>query len=113
MMVELDRMYRAYNGGLPLPNPGRVAKRLSQFLKQNPNWPLDRLRRAVWFRFATVEANPAEDPALWVMRLPNYAAGPLGRFGVVLQHRAGEVAGYWMSHPHEPKRADGKSWEEV
>ena len=25
LMVELDRMYRAHNDGLALPNPGRVA----------------------------------------------------------------------------------------
>ncbi len=112
-MVELDRMYRAYNDGLPLPNPGRVAKRLAEFLKANPQWPLERLRCAVWFRFATMEANPAEDPALWIMRLPNYAAGPLGKFGVVLQHRAREIAEYWISHPREPRREDGKSWEAV
>jgi len=113
LMVELDRMYRAHNDGLPLPNPGRVAKRLAQFLKANPSWPAEWLREAVWFRFASKGVNTAEDPFLWINRLPNYVKAPLDKWGKPMLDMADIEAEYWKSHPFEPKREDGKSWEEL
>lgn len=113
LMIELDRMYRAYNDSLPLPNPGRVAKRLSQFLKANPSWPVEWLREAIWWRFASKDVNTAEDPALWIMKLPSYVKGPLDKWGKLIPGLADSTAEYWEQHPDLPKRADGKSWEEL
>src|SRR5690348_3049384 len=113
LMVELDRMYRAYNDGLPLPNAGKIAKRLSLFLKANPNWPVETLRRAIWNRYYSVGVNRAEDPALWVGRLVNYAIEPLDKWGHPIWGKGDEVAEYWLENPEEPERADGKSWEEL
>lgn len=111
LMVELDRMYRAYNDGLPLPNPGRVAKRLSNFLKANPSWPLERLRRAVWNRYYSIGVNRAEDPALWLGKLANYAADPLNKWGSPIRGKSDEVAEYWEQNPLVPEREDGKAWD--
>lgn len=113
LMVELDRMYRAYNDSLPLPNPGRVAKRLSQFLKANPSWPLERLRRAVWNRYYSVGINRAEEPALWLGKLANYAVDPLNKWGSPVRGKGDEVAAFWLENPEHPARPDGKSWEEL
>ncbi len=111
LMVELDRMYRAHNDGLPLPNPGRVAKRLGQFLKANPNWPVEWLREAVWFRFASSGVNTAEDPFLWINKLPNYVKSPLDKWGKPMAALAETTAAYWEGHPFEPEREDGRAWD--
>jgi len=53
---------------------------LSQLLKENPSWDLQQLSLCVVHRFQS-KANHSELPASWVSRLPEYASGPIDRYG--------------------------------
>jgi hypothetical protein len=113
LLCEIDKQYRASNGGLPIPSPGRAAKALLEFLGENPKWPLDTLMACVRNRFASRGLNLALPPHAWVKTLPQYAAGPLDDWGKPLQkaesrkQKAADaeemIADYWAAK----RRASG------
>jgi hypothetical protein len=72
--------YTAANG-LTVPWDGHTARTLATFLEANKTWSAQALTDCVRNRFASENINPAEDPIRWIRRLPNYARGPLDRFG--------------------------------
>lgn len=88
-------LYRRENGLEP-PWTGHHGKALKRLLDANRTWPVDVWLRCVRNRFASEGINPAADPIGWIKRLPDYARGPLDRFGK-LQRRSTEeaVAEYW------------------
>ena len=80
--AEIAACYAESNNGLAVPWDGHTGRVLAQFLAAlNPSWSAELLAKCVRNRFASEEINPAEDPIRWIRRLPNYARGPLNRFG--------------------------------
>ena len=73
--------YAVANNGLVVPWTGRTGAVLAEFLAANKSWPVDVLVRCVENRFRSDEINPAEDPIRWIRKLPNYAHGPLDKWG--------------------------------
>jgi hypothetical protein len=83
-------------GGLTVPWTGHTGWALAQFLARNKTWSADILVRCVHNRFASEGINPAEDPIRWISKLPNYALGPLNKFGKPKKLSQEEViARYW------------------
>jgi hypothetical protein len=104
--AAIAESYASANDGLAVPWSGHTARVLADFLATNKTWPGDRLCQCVRNRFASDGINPAEDPIRWIRRLPNYARGPLDRFGRPKQASKTQeelLAEYW-----ESKRVKGK-----
>lgn len=85
LLCQIDARYKAANGGLPMPSPGRVAKALLEFLSENPKWTLETLTGCVRNRFESRGLNLAAPPHSWIKTLPQYAAGPLDEWGKPLK----------------------------
>jgi len=93
LLCEIDRLYRAANGELPMPLPGRAAKALKDFLDENPKWPLNILIACCRNRFASRGVNLALPPHAWICTLPQYARGPLDEWGKPLEDRRRKAEG--------------------
>jgi hypothetical protein len=88
--------YALANNGLVVPWTGHTGAVLGDFLAANKSWSADVLVRCVKNRFASDEINPAEDPLRWIRKLPNYARGPLNRWGGLRKLSPEEVSEeYW------------------
>jgi HrpA-like RNA helicase len=95
--AAIAECYTAANG-LTVPWTGHTARVLATFLNANKTWRAEILVACVRNRFASEAINPAEDPIRWIRRLPNYARGPLDRFGKPKRLSAEEaIAAYWAS----------------
>ena len=88
IMAELEWFYRAANGQLPMPSPGRTAKMLKQFLSENPAWPLEACLVAIRNKFFSRGINNAAPPYLWIRDLAKWSANPLNQWGQPLQEDA-------------------------
>jgi hypothetical protein len=95
LMVEVDRLYRWYNDGLPCPDMGRTAKALHEFLRANPAWPLRTIQRAMRNRYDSEEINYSEAPWIWLKHLPSYVQDPLNRFKQPVYGRGDKVFRMW------------------
>jgi hypothetical protein len=98
LLGEMDRLYRAANGDLPMPSPRRAARALKDFLDENPKWPLNVLLLCCRNRFASRGVNLAAPPHAWIRTLPQYARGPLDEWGKPLVARGNlehEIEEYW------------------
>ncbi len=92
VMLQIDRLYKAHNGGLPAPSMQRAARALSALLGANPKWPLEMLLRCVNNRFDSECINLALQPHSWIKFLPDYARGPLDGWGKPKKQRAPDYA---------------------
>ena len=93
---EIAALYRRENGLEP-PWTGHHGRALKRLLDANRTWPLEVWLRCVRNRFATEGINPAEDPIWWIKRLPNYARGPLDKFGKLKRLSTEEaIDQYWQ-----------------
>jgi len=94
---EIAGLYRRENGLEP-PWTGHHGKALKRLLDANRTWPLDVWLRSVRNRFASEGINPAADPIGWIKRLPDYARGPLDKFGGLKRLSAEQaVEEYWRN----------------
>jgi len=87
MVDAISRYYTHYHPyRLPMPNPGAVRAALKSFRKTNPGWSLSRMSICIdnIYRSADSHVNKARSPDVWIKRLPEFSAGPLGEFGRVL-----------------------------
>lgn len=65
--------------GLAAPWSAKHAGILANFLRSCP-WDIGILTAAVDNRFQSQNINPCQDPCEWIMRLTNYAHGPLDKY---------------------------------
>ena len=94
---EIAAFYRRENGLEP-PWTGQHGQALKRLLDANPSWPVEVWLRCVRNRFASEGINPAADPIGWLKRLPDYARGPLDKFGGLKRVSAEEaIDAYWQS----------------
>jgi hypothetical protein len=105
-MAEIDRLYRGYNCGLPPPDMGRVAKALSDWLRENPRWPARSVIRGLRNYYFSIGVNWSEHPAVLVKKLPKYFADPLDKWGCAMRGKGDEV---WEMHEEQisPQRHGG------
>ena len=88
MVNNISRYYTHYHPyDLAMPNPGAVRAALKTFRKTNPGWSLFRMSICIEniYRSANSHVNKAKSPDVWIKRLPEFSAGPLGDFGRVVE----------------------------
>ena len=86
-MVDSISRHYTYRHPLSLrmPNPKIVRAALKNFHRANPEWSLYRMSACIENIYCSADSyvNKAKSPDVWIKRLPEFSAGPLGDFGHV------------------------------
>ena len=99
-MVDSISRYYTYRHpySCAMPNPKIVRAALKTFHRANPEWSLFRMSTCIENIYCSADSyvNKANSPDVWIKRLPEFSAGPLGDFGHVFR-RASRLDGAIVS----------------